>query len=502
MKGQQVDLIIHNAEIHTMDEQLSIQEAIAIRDGKIIEVGPERQILNKYRSDETIDALGKDIYPGFTDTHGHIFSYAKKKMSVDLVGCKSMDEVIYRCEKYLNLTGKKFIVGHGWNQNLFSNEEKANCKKLNEKFKHIPVCLYRIDGRAALVNKFLINQAKISACSPINGEGEIQLIHGEPSGLLIDNAMKLVEEYLPKYSQSEWNEKILEVQQELLQYGVTGVHEAGIEYQQISQLKKLMNQRKLKLNVYAMLLPTNQNLNFARKHGPYQYRNLAIRSFKFDERDNLELNQMADFCLKYRYQMNLNGIEDSAASIILDLCKRVYEAKKDHRFRLEGAEIIHSSDFQKFSEFAIFPSIQPSRAVSDSRWNENQIGKNGMYRPFVFKSLLNQFGMLAVGTNFPTESINPFLTIHAAVQRKNKQNQLQTRIQINETLSLDEVIKGMTIWAAFSEFSESKRGSLEKGKEATLSIFDKPVFSSEIFVDNFAWKTFINGELVYEQGEL
>jgi predicted amidohydrolase YtcJ len=140
MKGEHVDLIIHNARVHAMDENMSIEEAIAIRDGKIIEVGPERQILNKYRSDETIDALGKDVYPGFTDAHGHIFAYANQKMSVDLVGSKSMNEVIYRCEKYLSLTGKKFIVGRGWDQTLFSDKEMPNYKALSEKFKNIPVC--------------------------------------------------------------------------------------------------------------------------------------------------------------------------------------------------------------------------------------------------------------------------------------------------------------------------------------------------------------------------
>ncbi len=235
MKGEYVDLIIHNARVHTMDENMSIEEAIAIRDGKIIEVGPERQILNRYRSVETIDALGKDVYPGFTDAHGHIFAYANQKMSVDLVGCKSMNEVIYRCEKYLSLTGKKFIVGRGWDQTLFSDKEMPNYKALSEKFKNIPVCLYRIDGHAALINKFLIKKVGISARSSING-GEVQLINAEPSGILLDNAMKLVDKFLPKFSKSEWNEKILEVQQELFQYGVTGVHEAGIEFEQISIL--------------------------------------------------------------------------------------------------------------------------------------------------------------------------------------------------------------------------------------------------------------------------
>ncbi len=527
MKGERVDLIIHNAQVHVMDENMSVEEAIAIRDGKIVEVGPERQILNKYRSDETIDALGKDVYPGFTDAHGHIFAYANQKMSVDLVGCKSMNEVIYRCEKYLSRTGKKFIVGRGWDQTLFLNKEMPDYKALSEKFKNIPVCLYRIDGHAALVNEFLIKKARISEFSAVNG-GEVQLINGEPSGILLDNAMKLVEEFLPKFSKSEWNEKIQEVQQELFQYGVTGVHEAGIEYEQISILKNLIEQNKLKLNVYAMLLPSEKNKEFARKNGPYNFRNLNIRSFKVyadgalgsrgallkekyadDKHTNgllltpiSEIKRISNFCLNNGYQMNTHGIGDSAISIILDVCKNAYQVKKDHRFRVEHAQVVNPRDFQKFADYAVFPSVQPTHAVSDCRWVENRIGSNRLSGAYAYKSLLNQFGMLAIGTDFPVESTNPFLTIHAAVKRKNKQNEPKNGFYMQESLTLDEVLKGMTIWAAFAEFNESKRGSLEKGKEATIVIFDKPVIASDLFIENFAWKTFIKGRKVYEQGEL
>jgi predicted amidohydrolase YtcJ len=527
MKGEHVDLIIHNAQIHTMNEGMDVADAVAIRDGKIIEVGPERQILNKYRSDETIDALGRDVYPGLTDAHGHIFSYANQKMNVDLVGCKSMNEVVYRCEKYLSRTGKKFIVGRGWDQTLFSSKEMPDYKALSEKFKNIPVCLYRIDGHAALVNDFLIKKAGISEWSAVDG-GEVQLINGKPSGILLDNAMKLVEDFLPKFSKSEWNDKILEVQQELFQYGVTGVHEAGIEFEQISILKNLIAQNKLNLNIYAMLLPTEKNKEFARKNGPYNFRNLNIRSFKVyadgalgsrgallkeryadDEHTNgllltpiTEIKAISNFCLKNGYQMNTHGIGDSAISIILDVCKNAYQVKKDHRFRVEHAQVIDPKDFQKFADNAIFPSVQPTHAVSDCRWAEERIGKKRMHGAYAYRSLLNQFGMIAIGTDFPVESINPFLTIHAAVQRKNKQNEPKNGFNMAEAISLDEVMKGMTIWAAFAEFNEAKRGSIEKGKEATIVIFDKPLTSNALFIENFAWKTLIRGKIVYEQGEL
>ena len=158
MKGEKVDLIIHNAVIYTMNNESSVHEAMAIRNGKIIEVGPERQILNKYRSDKIIDAKGKDIYPGFTDAHGHLLLYAQQKLSLDLVDSKSLNEVLVRCEKYKSLKGKDFIVGTGWDQSLWGTNDLPTNAELNKLFPTIPVCLYKIDGHAALVNDCLLKK--------------------------------------------------------------------------------------------------------------------------------------------------------------------------------------------------------------------------------------------------------------------------------------------------------------------------------------------------------
>lgn len=527
MKGEHVDLIIHNARVHVMDESLTIEEAVAISDGKIVEVGPERQILNKYSGDEEIDAQGKDIYPGLTDAHGHIFSYANQKLNLDLVGSKSLQEVVYRCEKFYSLTGKNFLIGRGWDQTIFGKDEMPNSTLLNEKFPQIAICLYRVDGHAVLINDYLLKKAGITAKTKIDG-GEIEIINGKPSGLLIDNAMNLIEPYLPKNSYREMEEKFMEIQRELVQYGITGVHEAGISFEQLKFLKKIIKKNKLDLNVYAMLLPSNKNKEFARKNGPFSYRNLEVKSFKvyvdgalgsrgallkksYSDKANSkgllltqvsELRGLSDFCLNTNYQLNFHGIGDSSISLILDICKSVFERKKDHRFRIEHAQVIDPNDLKKFADFAVFPSVQPTHAVSDCRWVEQRIGKSRLNGAYAYKSLINQYGMVAIGTDFPVENIDPFATIHAATQRKNINNQPANGFLLNESISFDEVMKGMTIWAAFAEFSENKRGTIEKGKEATIVIFDKPLSPTADYTQNFAWKTFIRGKLVFQLGEL
>ncbi|NBR16213.1 MAG: amidohydrolase, partial [Crocinitomicaceae bacterium] len=279
MKGKKVDLIVHNAQIHTMDDNNQVHEAMAIKDGKIVEVGPERQILNKYKCDEEIDAQGKDVYPGLTDAHGHLIAYAEQKLSADLVGSKSFEEIIVRCDKYRSHSNKKFIIGRGWDQSLWNEKELPTNEKLNAAFPSILVCLQRVDGHAVLVNDYLLKKAGITANTKIDG-GEVVLKNGKPTGLLVDNAINLVQKYLPQFSHKDISEAILDIQYELFQYGITGVHEAGIENNEIAIFKKLIERDKLKINVYAMLLPTKKNREFASKHGKYRYKNLSIRSFK------------------------------------------------------------------------------------------------------------------------------------------------------------------------------------------------------------------------------
>ena len=515
MKGQKVDLIIHNAKIHTMDISNTVQDAIAIRNGKIVEVGPERQILNKYRSDETIDAQGKEMYPGFTDAHGHMLMYAKQLLGLDLRGVRSEQEMIHRCEQYKAQHPKlKFIIGRGWDQTQWAGEQMPTNTELNRLFPDIPVCLYRIDGHAALVNDYLLRKSKvINQLDNLKG-GEVGMIKtGVFSGILIDNAMNLIQSYVPDYSKTHYFNALLQVQEELLQYGITGVHEAGIDFEHIGWFQTLVSKNRLKLNVYAMLMDSPQNRRFASTNGPYQLKNLSIRSFKCfadgalgsrgallkapyhdhpDSRGLLlteveRMQNLAQFCLSTGYQMNTHSIGDSANALILDLYAGVFKQKPDHRFRIEHAQVVDPIDFQKFANYAVFPSVQPTHAVSDADWAEERLGKKRMKGAYAYRTLMEQFGMLALGTDFPVEQTNPFATIQAAYNSP-----------FGQGLTLEEILRGMTIYAAFASFQEKQLGTLEKGKDATLAIFEYPINGEVGQVQNYAWRTFIKGRCVFK----
>jgi len=521
MKTEPADLVVFNAEIHTMNENNDVAQAVAVRDGKIIEFGPDRQILNKYAYTRSIDARGKQIYPGFIDAHGHLMSYAAQLLGVNLVGSLSEVEMLKRVEKYRDLNKCPIIIGMGWDQSLWDETAFPDNKKLNVLFPDTPVCLYRIDGHSALVNKAFIQL--LGDFDVPYGGAILTDDSGLYTGLFIDAALQLFEEVLPKYTDEELRTKILAIQKELFSHGVTGVHEAGVNADELSLLNEMINSGDLKLNIYAMLSPSRQNKKFARENGIYRNKTLLVRSFKayvdgalgssgahlkepYHDHPNYNgltlsnidsLNTLRDFCLLNGYQLNCHGIGDAAVSQILRMCKVAYEKNPDHRFRLEHAQVVDSIDFHLFNDYAVFPSVQPTHATTDQRWAISKLGPERMKGAYAYKSLLNEFGMIALGTDFPIEYTNPFFTIHSAVHRQNSKGIPKEGFLAEESLTFQETLKGMTIWAAFSSFQETELGSLEQGKQATFVILDRPLNKSKVFMPNYSWKTFLNGDIVH-----
>ncbi|MCH2230781.1 MAG: amidohydrolase [Crocinitomicaceae bacterium] len=528
MKGESVDLIIHNAKVHTMDDSNSIEDAIAIRDGKIIEVGPEREILNRYKADEFIDAGLKEVYPGLTDAHGHIMSYARQMLSVDLVGSRSYNEMLVRIEKYQSKHDRGFIIGRGWDQSRWKDDEMPTNEKLNELFPDIPVCLFRIDGHALLANDYLIEKSDV--LNKVMNDNELSsggyFIYDSLynfTGVMVDNAMNPILDMLPDFTEKELSDAIMDIQLELLSYGVTGVHEAGLKHNEVKLIQNLIEKDKLHLNIYGMLMPTPENVEFAEKNGIYQKDNLLIRSFKVyadgalgsrgaflkeaytDKNEHhgylttsLErIKKIAGICESTGYQMNTHAIGDSTNRLILELYEDIYKVNPDHRWRIEHAQIVDPKDFSLFAQAGVFPSVQPSHATSDQLWAFSRLGEHRMEGAYAYNSLLSQFGMIAIGTDFPVEFTDPFLTIHSAVNRKNSENYPGHGFQPEEAITLEQCMRGMTIWAAFAAFQENELGTIEAGKDATIVMFESPVNAPEVYNTNFAYMTFINGKKVY-----
>jgi|TARA_B110000093_G_C12966993_1_gene410137 predicted amidohydrolase YtcJ len=521
MKGEDADLVVFNAEIHILNEGNKIVEAMAIKDGRIIEFGPDRQILNKYAYKSSIDARGKEIYPGFIDSHGHLLSYAELLLSADLVGSNSQKDMIERVVNYQDVNNKKIVIGRGWDQSLWDDSSFPDNQLLNESFKDTPVCLYRIDGHSALINDAFINL--LGEFQVPDGGEVLTRTDGHYSGLFIDAALMLLDPFIPKFPDAAIKEKLKEIQSELFSYGVTGVHEAGVDFEELELLDQMATTNELSLNIYAMLSPTQANLDFAKEKGIYRNKNLLVRSFKayvdgalgssgallkesYHDHPNYTglsltsveaLSSLRDYCLSVNYQLNCHGIGDSAVARILNMCKVAYHKKPDHRFRVEHAQLVSPNDFELFNKYAVFPSVQPTHATTDQRWAASKIGQERLKGAYANKSLLNQFGMIALGTDFPVEYTNPFYTIHSAVNRRTPKNYPEKGFLSDEALTMEETLRGMTIWGAFASFQEEELGSLEKGKQATFVVLDRPINHTSSFMPNYSWLTCIEGRIVH-----
>jgi predicted amidohydrolase YtcJ len=521
-KGEQADLIIHNAQIYSLNLHGDVFEAMAIRDGKIIELGSEREILNKYHG-PSINAEKKEIYPGFHDAHGHLFSLAQKKLSADLTGCKSMNEVVQRLERYDAMKKNKVLVGKGWDQSLWSNQELPDNTRLNELFPEKAVILYRVDGHAVLANDFALRKAGITPSTIVEG-GAVLSQNDTLTGVLLDNAIQLVDKLIPETKNKKLKEAILECQEELLEYGITSVHEAGITIDQLELLKDLERDGKLKIQIYAMLFPGEKEIAFAREKGILKTPFLHVRSFKvigdgalgsrgaclthpyhdaphthgFMLLSHEELKRLASIAVETGYQLNVHAIGDSTNRIVLRIMQEALKGKVDHRWRIEHAQIVHPSDIPLFGEVGIIPSVQPTHAVSDMRFVKSRLGEKREKWGYAYKSLLKASGIIALGTDFPVEDINPFLTIEASVNRKNPKGEPKNGYLKNEGLTLMETIKGMTLWAAMACFEENEKGSLEPYKEATFIILHNSIQQAADFSRNYAKEVFVRGQSVYK----
>ena len=235
-----------------------------------------------------------------------------------------------------------------------------------------------------------------------------------------------------------------------------------------------------------MLSPSEENYQFAKKQSIQRFKNLSIRSFFADDAIPLEeLKRISLVCEATGYQMSVSSGNPIKNNTILELYSSINQVNKDHRWRMENTQNLTSKEYNQLSKLGVFASIVPNASI---------------YYPSIqvaFKSILNQTGMITIGSNFPFQPFNPSVTIHTIVQALNSDNTSIKNISPRETLSLDESIKGMTSWAAYSAFEENIRGTIEKGKEATFVVFEFPVLSGPELIQNYASMTFIKGKKVY-----
>lgn len=519
----EADLIIHNAKIYTVDEKWTMAEALAIKDGEILAVGAEREILNKYSASEKIDAQKQVVYPGFIDAHCHFLWYGQFLNEVNLTGTKSLDEIL-ELLRNSNPNRGEWIVGRGWDQNEWPEQNFPDRRSLDDLFPDTPVYFVRVDGHAAWVNSKALEIADIDGSETVSG-GSVMTEDGKPTGILIDRAMELVKAKMPAEFESDIARFIGEAEEKCFAAGITALCDAGLPIKTINTLMDIDKQGKLRMNIYQMLEP-NESAEEVMRDGFPESEHITVRSLKLfsdgalgsrgaamiepysDDPDNrgLFLNE-PEFYQKWAgiahetgYQLCTHAIGDRANRMVLDLYADHLEGANDLRWRIEHAQVVHPDDFEKFSAYTIIPSIQPTHATSDMGWAGERLGEERLKNSYAWEKLRQQLGMVPLGTDFPIEDIDPLATFYSAVFRKDANGNPAEGFQMENALSRENTLRGMTTWAAISIFQEDRRGSIEPGKAADLVILNRDLITApESEFKNIEVKyTFVNGEKVYQ----
>lgn len=523
--NKQIDLIVYNAKVYTVDSLFSTVEAFAVNNGVIVELGDSQDLLNKYDAKEKLDVEGKFIYPGFYDAHAHFFMLAEGMDEVNLVGSKSFDEVLERLKAYASANPeKKWIIGNGWDQNLWEVKDFPTKDSLDKYFPNIPIYLTRVDYHAALANSSALKKASLDSAYFVEG-GVISVNEeGLPDGILIDNAMQLVQSHIPKQQNSALLKILRRAQDSLLSVGLTSIVDAGLTKEQIESLKIFYNEDSLAIRDYAMVLANEQSVKDYLRSGTFESDRLTVRSFKLMADGALgsrgacllhpyhdaptngfllqspeEFDKVIKRLANSNFQVNTHAIGDSANRIILDTYGKYLKDGKKRRWRIEHAQIIAPNDFDKFKEFQIIPSVQPTHATSDMYWAEDRIGPDRIKGAYAYKKLLEEYGLLALGSDFPVEHYNPLYGFHAAVARVDKVGFPEGGFQMENAITREQALRGMTIWAAYSCFQEKKRGSIEKGKDADFVILEDDIMTApnEKLRDVKTLRTVIAGQTEY-----
>lgn len=517
------DLLVFNSTTYLVDKEFGTAEAFAVKDGKFLEIGTAESLREKYNFAEEIDANANSIYPGFIDAHAHFYGLGMQQQRVDLTGTRSFDEAVARVVEFQQKNKTDFIVGRGWDQNDWEIKEFPVKDTLDRLFPDTPVALTRIDGHAMLVNQAALDMANITTETKFEG-GDIEQKNGKLTGILVDNPMMLIEKITDDIDVDTQVKALKAAQDICFSYGLTTVDDAGIDRQVIEIIDSLQKNDELKIRLYAMISNTKENLDYFLNKGPYKTNRLNVRSVKFygdgalgsrgaalkeeysDKKDHFgallspvsEFKATAERIAKSEFQMNTHAIGDSANYLVLKTYDSLLNKGINRRWRVEHSQVIDSADFKFFSR-NIIPSVQPTHATSDMYWAEDRLGEDRIKGAYAFKKLLDQAGVVALGTDFPVEQVNPFLTFYAAVDRQDTENYPEGGFMKEQALSREETLKGMTIWAAFSNFEEREKGSIEKGKFADFVILDRDIMKVEIdsVPNTKVISTFVNGEKVY-----
>ncbi len=535
--AQAPDWILVNGNIYTVNPKQPKTEALAMRGDRLVAVGTNAEVRRLAGpTTKVVDAHGTTVVPGLIDAHGHMLGLGQSLQRLDLRAITSPEQVaeMVKREAARRQPGE-WIQGRSWDQNKYPAKEFPTHEVLTAAAPNNPVFLTRVDGHAAWVNAKAMEIAGLSAATPDPEGGRIiRDAKGRPTGILVDHAQGLVGSRIPPSSPSQMIEALALAARECARLGLTGVHDAGVSMAGIEGYKELIAANKLPMRVYAMIGGAGSALDAYLKRGPeigFGNNHLTVRSIKIladgalgsrgaaliedysDEPGNRGLLtvspdvllRVSEQALEHGFQVNTHAIGDRANRMVLDIYETALLGRKqfprDHRFRIEHAQILTPDDFPRLARLGIIASMQATHATSDMPWAERRIGHERARGAYAWRTMINAGARFANGSDFPVEEPNPMLGLYASITREDRAGKPAGGWFPDQKLTRDEALASFTLGAAYAAFEEKEKGSLEAGKLADFVLLSRDIMKvapADILTTEVL-QTVVGGQSVYEK---
>lgn len=523
-------LVFVGGEVHTADPDRPAEPratALAIRGERIIAVGTDAEVRALAGpSTRVIELAGRAVTPGLVDAHCHLYGLGADLENVSVRGLSSEAETVrVMAEAAAARPANEWLIGRGWDQNRWPGQQFPTRAALDAAISDRPVLLRRVDGHAIWVNSKALAAAKITAATPDPAGGKIvRGAGGEPTGVLIDNAMGLVSAAVPGPSDAVHERRIRAAARRAVELGLTGVHDMGIDDGTAAVYRRLAAQRELPLRVYAFLSgdggPERLRKGPEPAVGRFEMRGVKLyadgalgsRGARLyaeydDDRGNRglwvtspdELKGTVDVAISTGWQVGVHAIGDAAIGSAIDaFAAALKKYPGDHRPRIEHLQVIAPQDIPRMVELKAIASMQPTHATSDMPWAEQRVGAERIKGAYAWRTVLDKGIPLASGSDFPVEEVSPLLGIYAAVTRQDASGAPAGGWYPAQRMTLEEAIASFTYGAAYASFQEASLGRIAAGRIADLTVLDGPLAADRTLLERKVAMTIVGGELVYE----
>jgi len=501
-------MLVTNGRIYTMDLANPLVDTLVVRDGRVAFAG-RRADVNVSAAAGVVDLEGRAVVPGLVDAHGHLMHLARAQLTLEAGGASSEAEVAERVAARAARTPRgEWLGGRGWDQNRWGARQWPTKASLDRAAPQHPVALTRIDGHATWANSAALAAAGIDRATPEPDGGRIlKDAGGDPTGVLIDTAQRLMQRAEPRPTAERFDQAVTEAIDECLAAGLTGIHEMGVELYAVASYRRLVERGRFPFRNYAAAAARSESTwAHYRERGPETIGDgrVAVRALKLmadgalgsrgaalhdaycDDPGNTglvlipaeEITRLTLEAAARGFQVCVHAIGDRANTLTLDALEAalVRTPHPDHRFRVEHAQILTERDIPRFRQLGALPSMQATHCTSDMEWAAERLGPERLRGAYAWRSLLATGVIIAGGSDFPVENPSPFHGIYAAVARRPRNGE-DRGWQPEQRMTREEAVRSFTVWNAYASRQESELGSLTPGKLADLVVLSDDLFT-------------------------